>query len=133
MSLFEGKPEQALAFAQDALARAEATAARKHAGRARLLIARSILAAGGSPIEALRHLERAHAIARATGNPPLLWASGVELTRLSTALGREAETEALRKELRASLDAVLGRIRDVTLRSSLSNTSLVQSVIAPNV
>ena len=128
LSLLEGKPERAMAFAQDALARAQATTARKHAGRARLLIARIILAASGPPEEALRHIEKAHAIARATGNPPLLWASGIELVRLNIALAREAETEVLRKELRASVDAVLGRIQVAALRSSLSSSHLVQAI-----
>jgi predicted ATPase/DNA-binding SARP family transcriptional activator len=129
LSLLEGRPETALTFARDALARADSTTSRKHAGRAWLLIGRAMLAAGGPAEEALRHLEQAHALARATGNPPLLWDSGVELARLRARLGREADAEELTKELRASVDAALGRVQDASLRSSLSRSPLVEAII----
>jgi tetratricopeptide (TPR) repeat protein len=130
LSLLEGNPDQALAFARDALVRAEATTSRKHAGRAWLLIGQATLAAGGPGEEALRQVERAHALARATGNPPLLWASGVELAGLRARLGREAETEVLQKQLRASVDAVVGSVQDAALRNSLSRSPLVEAIIA---
>jgi tetratricopeptide (TPR) repeat protein len=129
LSLLEGSPEQAVVSAHDALTQAEATTSRKHAGRACLLMSRALLAAGGPAEEALRHVERAHALARATGNPPLLWVSGVELIRLHARLGREADAEAAQEELRASVEAVIASIQDVGLRTSLSSTPLVQTIM----
>ncbi len=130
LALLEGDPDGALSFARDALARAEATTARKHAGRAWLLSSRAMLAAGARAEDVVRQLEQAYALARATGNPPLLWASGVELARLRTRIGQEADAVALRQELRSSVDAVLGSIHDETLRSSLSSGLLVQMILA---
>lgn len=128
LSLLEGIPQRALAFARDALARAEATNARKHAGRAWLLSARALLAAGGPAEEAMRQVEHAHALARATGNPQLLWASGIELARLHARLRHEADVEALQQDLNASVNAVLGSIQDAALRSSLSRSPLVEAI-----
>jgi DNA-binding SARP family transcriptional activator len=126
LSLLDGNLDQAGAFARAALTQAEATTSRKHAGRAWLLLSRVVLATGGSPEEALRHVEQAYGLARATGNPPLLWASGVELARLR----READAEALQEELRASVESVVGSVQDAALRSSLSQSPLVQAISA---
>ena len=111
LALLEGAPEQALAFATQALALADPTGSRKHAGRARLLRGRALLAAGAPPAEALAPLEQAQALARASGHPPLLWSSARELARLHARLGHEAEAAACRAEARATIEAVAGRIQ----------------------
>jgi tetratricopeptide (TPR) repeat protein len=130
LALLEGAPEQALAFATQALALADATGSRKHAGRARLLHGRALLAAGAPPAEVLAPLERAQALARASGHPPLRWSSARELACLHVRLGHEAEAAACRAEARATIEAIAGSIRDPALQRSFLGADPVQRVLA---
>ena len=130
LALLDGEPERAQAFARRALALAEPTSSRKHAGRAWLLSGRALLLAGAPPEESLTPLERAQSLAISTGHPPLLWMSGVELTRLHTRLGHEAEAAACRSQAIASVETVASGVRNTRLRGSLLNTPIVQAVLA---
>jgi tetratricopeptide (TPR) repeat protein len=130
LALLDGEPERALTFARRALALAEPTASRKHAGRAWLLSGRALLLAGAPPEESLTPFKRAQSLAVTSGHPPLLWMSGVELSRLHTRLGHEAEAAACRSKALASVETVASGVRNTRLRGSLFNTPTVQAVLA---
>lgn len=130
LALLERAPERALAFAQQALAVADPTGSRKHAGRAWLLTARATLAADG-PVEAvLSQAQHAHSLARACGHPPLVWASAQALAVLHARLGHEVDAAACRAAARTAVEAVAGSIQDPALRRSLLATPTVQRVLA---
>jgi DNA-binding SARP family transcriptional activator len=130
LALLDGAPEQALDFARQALALADPTGSRKHAGRAQLLYGRALLAAGAPLPEVLVPLEQAQALARASGHPPLLWSSARELAHLHARLGHEAETAACRTEARSTVEAVADSIRDPALKRSFLGADPVQRVLA---
>ncbi|MCZ7571669.1 MAG: AAA family ATPase [Ardenticatenaceae bacterium] len=130
LALLERAPEQAVAFARQALALAEPTRSRKHAGHAWLLSGRAMLAAGAPPAEVLAQVEQAQALARASGHPPLLWTSARELAHLHARLGHEVEAAACRAAARAAIEAVTGSIRDPALRRSFLAAEPVQHVLA---
>ncbi len=130
LALAEGMPERALAFAKQALALAEPTCSRKHAGRAWLLRSRATLAAGGSVEEALVQAAQAHALARASSSPPLSWNSARDLSALHACLGHEAEAAAFDVEAQATIRAVADSIRDAALRRSFLGIEPVRRVLA---
>jgi len=130
LALLDGRPDEALAFAMHALALAEPTGSRKHAGRAWLLSGRANLAAGAPLPEVLTRVERAQALARASACPPLVWSSAGELATLHTRLGHDVEAAACRAEVRAAIDTVADSIRDSALRRTFLKTHAMQRALA---
>ncbi len=130
LALAEGAPERAITFAQRALAVAEPTGSRKHAGRARLLRSRATLAAGGPAEEALAQAEHAHALARASGYPPLSWSTTRDLSVLHARLGHEAEAATFQSESQVTIRAVVDSIKDAALRRSFLGVESVQATLA---
>ena len=110
--------------------RAEPTGSRKHAGRARLLRARALLAADAPLADVQAPLEQAQALARSSGHPPLLWSSAQELACLHARLGHEGEAAACRAEARATVEAVASSIGDPALKRSFLRAETVQRALA---
>ncbi len=86
-----------------------------------------VSAARGEPERALEFFTRTEVLALEMQMRPLVWQAQVEAAKALSALGREVEAEAKRREARALIDEIAGLFTDAQLRAMFVESAAKKS------
>jgi tetratricopeptide (TPR) repeat protein len=128
LHLEQGRPDQALAYAEQCLELAEQTSARKNLIKGWKLKGEA-LAAAGEAREALGVLGRAVQAAEQLGNPPLLWKSRYALGDVLRRLGHGAQAQAHYAHAAATIQGTAAGLPAGHLRNTFLAAGPVRAVL----
>jgi tetratricopeptide (TPR) repeat protein/transcriptional regulator with XRE-family HTH domain len=125
--LARGEHDTALAYADECLEVAAASASTKNIVKARRLRAQVFLAQG-KRVEAEQEIAEALEMARQIGNPPQLWKTYVTLGDLRLAQGRPQDARQSYHAALAIIDGVAAALTDAALRETFLTSAHVQHI-----